>query len=108
MRGAARYRAPTPRHLGDGRRYRRRMRRMMGPAVGLVCLVACGEDGPTRALFGLDQRPSNTTCLARPRPVIDTGVTLQRKWSGLSFNQPIYVAQAPGEDTQWYVVERGG
>ncbi len=80
----------------------------MWPATGLVCLLACGEDGPTRAPFGLDTRPSNPTCLAKKRPVVDTGVTLQRQWSGLTFNQPIYVTQAPGNNTEWYVVERLG
>jgi len=80
----------------------------MWPATGLVCLLACGDDGPTRAPFGLDTRPSNTTCLAKKRPVIDTGVTLQRQWSGLGFNQPIYLTQAPGDNTTWYLVERGG
>jgi uncharacterized repeat protein (TIGR03806 family) len=81
---------------------------MMWPAAGLVCLLACGDDGPSRAPFGLDQRPSNTTCLARKRPVIDTGVTLQRQWPNVVFNQPLYLTQAPGDDTQWYVVGRLG
>jgi uncharacterized repeat protein (TIGR03806 family) len=77
--------------------------------VGLTGLAACGDDsGPTRAPFGLDERPSNTTCIAKTRPVIDTGVTLQRQWMGINFNQPIYVTQAPGDDSQWYVVQRGG
>ncbi|HWU87257.1 MAG TPA: PQQ-dependent sugar dehydrogenase, partial [Kofleriaceae bacterium] len=84
------------------------MRRILWPAAGLAVLLACGEDGPTRAPFGLDERPSNTTCLAKARPVIDTGVTLQRQWTGLTFQQPIYLTQAPGDDTTWYVVERGG
>jgi uncharacterized repeat protein (TIGR03806 family) len=81
---------------------------MMWPATGLVCVLACGEDGPSRAPFGLDTRPSNTTCLAKKRPVVDTGVTLQRQWSGLTFNQPMYLTQAPGDNATWYVVERGG
>jgi uncharacterized repeat protein (TIGR03806 family) len=79
--------------------------------AGLVCLaglLACGEDGPKRAPFGLDERPSNKTCLARPRPVVDTGVTLQRQWQTLTFQAPMYVTQAPGDDSQWYVVERNG
>jgi uncharacterized repeat protein (TIGR03806 family) len=82
--------------------------RILWPLAGLAGVLSCGDDGPTRAAFGLDKRPSNTTCLARPRPVIDTGVTLQRRWSGLTFQLPMYLAQAPGDDTQWYVVERGG
>src|SRR5689334_3939676 len=84
------------------------MQRLQWPLAGLVLLVACGEDGPSRAPFGLDKRPSNTTCLAKKRPVIDTGVALQRQWMGVAFNQPIYLTQAPGDDTQWYVVGRLG
>ncbi len=84
------------------------MRSILWPAAGLVGVLACGEDGPKRAPFGLDERPSNTTCLARQRPVIDTGVTLERQWTGLTFQQPIYLTQAPGDDAQWFVVERNG
>ena len=75
----------------------------------LLVLAACGgSDGPTRAEFGLDERPANPTCVAKARPVVDTGVTLERVWSGLSFNGPMYATQAPGDDSQWYVVERNG
>ena len=85
------------------------MQRILWPAATLVALVSCGGDNaPTRAPFGLDTRPSNTTCVAQQRPVIDTGVTLAKQWNGVTFNQPIYMAQAPGDDTQWYVVERTG
>ena len=82
------------------------IRRALG---ALVVLAACGgNDGPTRAPYGLDTRPANPTCVARARPVLDTGVTLARQWTGLTFNAPMYLTQAPGDDTQWYVVERGG
>lgn len=84
------------------------MSKLLWPAVCLAGLAACGDDGPTRAPFGLDKRPSNATCVARSRPAIDTGVTLQRQWAGVTFNQPIYMTQAPGDDAQWYVVERQG
>jgi uncharacterized repeat protein (TIGR03806 family) len=74
-----------------------------------LVLAACGgSDGPSKSPFGLDTRPSNTTCLARTRPVLDTGVTLQRQWQALTFNAPMYAVQAPGDDANWYVVERGG
>jgi len=63
---------------------------------------------PTPAPFGLDARPSNTTCVAQKRPVIDTGVKLQRMWAGLTFNQPLYLTQAPGDDSRFFVVERQG
>ena len=57
------------------------MRTLLWPAAVLGALVAqasCGDDGkatppPTIAPFGLDSRPSNTTCLAKPRPVLDAG-----------------------------------
>ena len=84
------------------------MGNMLWPAACLAGLLACGDDGPTRAPFGLDKRPSNTTCVARKRPAVDTGVTLQRQWAGVTFNQPMYLVQAPGEDAQWYAVERQG
>lgn len=75
----------------------------------VLVFAACGgSDGPSRAPYGLDERPSNTTCLARARPVLDTGVTLVRQWENLTFAAPIYATQAPGDDTQWFVVERGG
>ncbi len=72
-----------------------------------ACVVACG-DGPTHAPFGLDKRPSNPSCIAHARPVLDTGVMLQRQWSGIQFDQPLYLTQAPGDDTRWYVVQRQG
>ena len=78
-------------------------------AATLVALLSCGDNRvPTPARFGLDQRPANPTCLAQPRPVLDTGVTLARQWSGIRFSQPLFLTQAPGDDTTWYVVERPG
>jgi uncharacterized repeat protein (TIGR03806 family) len=75
-----------------------------------ACLVAaaCGSDGPTPSPFGLDTRPINATCVAKPRPVLDTGVKLQRQWAGLTFAQPIFLTQAPGDAAQWFVVLRTG
>jgi len=63
---------------------------------------------PITAEFGLDTRPANPTCLAQQRPVLDTGVALQRQWAGVAFDQPIYMLQAPGDADPWYVVQRGG
>jgi uncharacterized repeat protein (TIGR03806 family) len=83
------------------------MRRPLWPAA-LVVLASCGSDGPVSAPFGLDQRPSNPTCVARPRPVINTGVKLQPMWSTLTFQQPIFLLQAPDDDNQWFVVQREG
>ena len=97
------------RHRGSGRRYRRGMRRIPWSVATLVAWLSCGGDNaPTRAPFGLDKRPSNPTCVAQPRPVIDTGVTLARQWTGVRFSQPLFLTQAPGDDATWYAVERPG
>src|SRR5262245_9817088 len=70
------------------RLYRRTMRSLLW----LAALVACGNGGngssdaaPTPTQFGLDARPSNTTCVAKQRPVLDTGVRLQRMFQGVTF-----------------------
>jgi uncharacterized repeat protein (TIGR03806 family) len=65
-------------------------------------------DDAAVAPFGLDVRPANPTCIARMRPVVDTGVKLQPVWTGLTFNQPLYLTQSPGDNDRWFVVERQG
>ncbi|GHG91813.1 PQQ-dependent sugar dehydrogenase [Comamonas sp. JC664] len=66
-------------------------------------------DGPdSQALFGMDARPANPTCVAPPRPADPTGVNLERAFPELSFSQPVFALQAPGDDRRIYVVERGG
>jgi len=63
---------------------------------------------PTASEFGLDTRPENATCVAKARPVLDTGVKLQRQFTGLTFTFPMFMVQAPGDNANWYVAERGG
>ncbi|HMG52919.1 MAG TPA: PQQ-dependent sugar dehydrogenase [Kofleriaceae bacterium] len=85
--------------------------KLLPPLVALIALIAlavCGDDGPVSAPFGLDTRPANPTCVARKRPVLNTGVKLQQMWTGVAFSEPIYLTQAPGDRTHWYVVQRGG
>lgn len=68
-----------------------------------------GEDvGPTPAEFGLDARPSNTTCLAPARPTATAEINLERAFEALSFNQPLALKQAPGSDSHWYALEQAG
>jgi uncharacterized repeat protein (TIGR03806 family) len=57
---------------------------------------------------GLDARPSNTTCVA-PQKSGNAGATiaLQRVFPSLTFNQPLALLQAPGDDTRWFVLEKG-
>jgi uncharacterized repeat protein (TIGR03806 family) len=85
------------------------MRSFLWPIAALLVLPSCGgSDAPVAAPFGIDKRPSNPTCLAQPRPVVNTGVTLQRQWSTLTFQEPIFLLQAPGDNNQWFVVQREG
>jgi len=73
-----------------------------------------GDGGPADAppvvpaAFGLDTRPANPSCVAAARPVVDTGVTLQPQFPGVTFQEPIFMVQAPGDDATWYVVQREG
>ncbi len=65
-----------------------------------------GRPPPTRAEFGLDARPSNTTCKAPPRPPSSAPVTFQQAFSNLGL--PMVMAQRPGDGSRWYVARRGG
>jgi len=65
---------------------------------------------PTTA-FGLESRPSNPTCLATqspPKKPVPKGISLKQVFTSLSFNFPLLMLQAPGNDSRWYVVERRG
>jgi len=45
---------------------------------------------------------------SNPSPMASGGITLTQVFSNLSFNAPILMLQAPGNDTRWYVVEQDG
>jgi uncharacterized repeat protein (TIGR03806 family) len=77
-----------------------------GPGTGQP-----GEDAPiqpTRAEFGLDARPSNTTCLAPDRPPAASNVELEQVFAGVSVNRPMWMAQPPGDSSRWFVAQRNG
>lgn len=68
----------------------------------------CSKGGSGPVPVGLDSRPSNPTCLAPARPLEDTGVTTRPAFPGLRFEQPLYVAPAPGDNSRFFVVQRTG
>ncbi len=64
-----------------------------------------GQDaGPV--VYGLDARPSNTTCLAPARP--PAGIALQRTLGTRSFTWPVLVLQAPADASRFFVLEKAG
>src|SRR5438128_2379271 len=70
--------------------------------AAMLALAACGKSP-----YGLQSRPANATCRAPPRPGSVASVGLQDAFSGLRFDQPLLVLQAPG-DGRFFVVEKGG
>jgi uncharacterized repeat protein (TIGR03806 family) len=93
---------------------------LIGATVLAATLAGCsgadyGEENPAPTptpppsdLSGLDQRPSNTTCLAPSRNQGAVTIGRERVFPSLSFNSPIFMLQAPGDSTRWFVVEQGG
>ncbi len=82
-------------------------------ALAALSLTSCSSDSPKPPVdpptpYGLDERPINATCLARERPVENTGVTTKRIFPKLGFRQPVFVLQAPGDASRVFVVLRGG
>jgi len=80
----------------------------------LAALCACGSSrAPDQsvapdggAVYGLDARPSNTTCLAPSRP--SAGIDLRGALGSRSFSWPVLVLQAPADASRFFVVQKGG
>jgi uncharacterized repeat protein (TIGR03806 family) len=78
------------------------------PDAGVDAAPADTGTGPFAAPFGLDKRPSNTTCVARPRPPSTASIALEDAFPLLpSFDLPVQMIQAPGDNTKMYVVQQG-
>lgn len=61
------------------------------------------------SMFGLDTRPSNTTCRAFARPTGNAGVRPVRALPmQANFQNVTAVTQAPGDNGYWYIVEKIG
>jgi uncharacterized repeat protein (TIGR03806 family) len=64
---------------------------------------------PPGVTVGLDARPSNLTCVAPAKTApVGTSIQLQRVFQSVALNQPVAMLQAPGDDSRWYVVQKGG
>ncbi len=65
---------------------------------------------PDDGASGLDARPLNRTCVAPERPAgeIPNMIDAVRVFPNLEFDRPIDLAQAPMDDSKWYVTTRYG
>ena len=102
-------------------------------AIALAAAAACGDDDarapdlgdggagtdpsdvppgkdaePIRAEFGLDGRPSNTTCLAPARPPPAADVKLEHVYTNVALEMPMMMVQRPGDGSRWFVAQRRG
>ena len=76
-----------------------------GPDGGSPDGGADGGEGDG-GLSGLDARPSNPTCLAPARPA--AVLALQPAFNNQRFRQPLFLTQAPGDPSRFFVVEKRG
>jgi uncharacterized repeat protein (TIGR03806 family) len=82
----------------------------MAPVLALALLAGCDSSGDLLSApsIGLNARPSNTSCIAPDREIPPSGLALQRAFPNLSFEQPVGLLQAPGDNSRWFVIERRG
>jgi uncharacterized repeat protein (TIGR03806 family) len=73
-------------------------------ALSSAATASTSGGGPS----GLAARPSNTTCLAPERPVVNATASFVRAYPNLAFNQPIALVRRPGDASRWYVAEKTG
>ena len=72
-------------------------------AVGTISNDDVSQDS------GLASRPSNASCIAPDRPIINTAIATENAFPSLpGLNRPVGLMQAPGDTAQWYVIEQDG
>ncbi len=92
----------------------------MSIPILLLSLAGCsnpaasdGKDGDpadsaVEPVWGFDERPVNTTCVAPARPTTTSSVQLTEMFNGAEFYVPVAMPQAPGDPDHYYVVEKNG
>jgi uncharacterized repeat protein (TIGR03806 family) len=76
-----------------------------GLGVAAAALVGCSSSSPA---IGLDDRPVNATCVAPARPPTSAPIAFQRVYQNITLNQPLVLAQIPGDRSRWFVAQRDG
>jgi len=80
---------------------------------GLACPTLTETRTETRSCTtnpasGLDARPSNMACVAPARTTGSSTLTMPRAFPNLTFEEPVAMKQAPGDNSRWFVVEQNG
>lgn len=79
------------------------------PETPRPTLDASSDTGLVRAPFGLDVRPSNTTCVAPARPPSSAPVNFERVYANVLFPESILaLAQPPDDGSRWFAALRDG
>jgi len=73
-----------------------------GSAIGTI------RNDDAVAVFGLDVRPDNQTCVAPPRPGAATSVAIQEAFPGLVFSGPTKLLLEPVANPRWFVLQKSG
>src|SRR5688572_10525891 len=101
------------------------MKRSVPAVLSVLIFASCGGGGgsgggggggggggsnppPVSAASGLDQRPSNLSCVAPARVTGNSTLSLQRAFPNLTFLEPVAMLQAPGDNSRWFVIEQNG
>lgn len=73
-----------------------------GSAVGTI------QNDDATAVFGLDVRPDNQTCVAPSRPGAVTSVAVQEAFPGLVLGGPTKLKMEPAANPRWFVLLKSG
>ena len=73
--------------------------------LGSAVLVGTSFAAPP---YGLDQRPTNLSCVAGERPQQATAFTVETVFTKVPFARPISMVQPRGDSTRWFLAERTG
>ena len=78
----------------------------------LLLVAAASSTAQQPAPFGLDARPTNTTCLPWDRPTAGASVSFQRVYDQVFSNRPasnlVVLAMPPNDSSYWYFTTRDG
>ncbi len=58
--------------------------------------------------FGFVTRPANPTCVAPPRPMINSGIQIVRAFPNVTFANPTAMAQGTGDPSRIFILEKAG